>query len=157
VVENIEKTRGKSLAQAEFEYTTAKTNNISNFSAWHNRANLIPQLLPQSTSPDLPNARKKLLHSGPPKSTTTNAELERTHNGLWVDPADQSTWLYHSWLVGETFSLHPGNDIPAILAPTSPAEKVQVLRTEIAMLEELLVEEPDAKCISRGRMGGDLL
>jgi hypothetical protein len=74
-------------------------------------------------------------------------ELERTHNGLWVDPDDQSTWLYHSWLLGETFSLqqHPTEERP-ILAATSDEEKMAVLQSEIQMLEELLKEEPKSKC-----------
>ena len=74
------------------------------------------------------------------------SELKRTHNGLWVDPADQSTWLYHSWLLGETFSLQDGHYSKPILAPTSKEEKIEVLRSEIEMLEELLQEEPDSKC-----------
>jgi len=75
-------------------------------------------------------------------------ELERTHNGIWVDPVDQSTWLYHSWLLGETFALHDKQVHKPILAPTSNEEKIEVLRSEINMLEELLQEEPDSKCSS---------
>lgn len=80
------------------------------------------------------------------------AELKRTHNGLWVDPDDQSTWLYHQWLLGEAFTLHPQQqgqqpiNFP-ILAPTSKEEKISVLQDEIKMLEELLQEEPESKCI----------
>jgi len=74
--------------------------------------------------------------------------LERTHNGLWVDPDDQSTWLYHSWLLGETFSLEHGEERNAVLAPTSTEEKVKVLESEIGMLKELLKEAPDSKCTS---------
>jgi hypothetical protein len=74
-------------------------------------------------------------------------ELERTHNGLWVDPDDQSTWLYHSWLLGETFSLHNEQDENRpILAPTSVEEKMSTLQTEIQLLEELLQEVPNSKC-----------
>jgi hypothetical protein len=65
---------------------------------------------------------------------------------LWVDPDDQSTWLYHSWLLGETFSLGQQHDIKPILAPTSNEEKIMVLQGEIKMLEELLEEVPDSKC-----------
>jgi len=75
-------------------------------------------------------------------------ELERTHNGLWVDPDDQSTWLYHSWLLGESFSL--GDDVhqeTPVLAPTSPAERENVLKGEIKLLEDLLEEAPDSKCM----------
>jgi hypothetical protein len=75
-------------------------------------------------------------------------ELKRTQNGLWVDPDDQSTWLYHSWLLGETFSLRQQDGSKPILAPTSKEEKVVVFQGEIQMLEELLEEVPDSKCKS---------
>ena len=63
-----------------------------------------------------------------------------------MDPDDQSTWLYHAWLVGETFSLHGVADRKPILAPSSDEEKAQVLKGEIRMLEELLQEVPESKC-----------
>jgi len=63
-----------------------------------------------------------------------------------VDPDDQSTWLYHSWLLGETFSLQGPPQERPILAPTSNEEKVAVLQSEIDMLEELLQEVPKSKC-----------
>jgi len=64
VVSSIEKLRGVSLAKTEFDYTTTKTNNISNFSAWHNRAMLIPQLLPPITVPNFDTERKAFLQKG---------------------------------------------------------------------------------------------
>ena len=73
-------------------------------------------------------------------------ELYRTHNGLWVDPDDQSTWIYHSWLLGETFSLQEIMESRPVLAPTSEEERIHILKGEIQMLEELLVEVPNSKC-----------
>ena len=64
VIANIEKTKGVSLAKSEFDYTTTKTNNISNFSAWHNRANLIPRLLPPPVAETFQAERKKFLKQG---------------------------------------------------------------------------------------------
>lgn len=64
VVSSIEKVKGISLTKKEFDYTTTKTNNISNFSAWHNRANLIPKLLPSPTSDTFNHERQKLLQTG---------------------------------------------------------------------------------------------
>jgi geranylgeranyl transferase type-2 subunit alpha len=64
VVENLERTRGTSCSKSEFEYTTTKTNNISNFSAWHNRANLIPTLLTPQTDFNFEQERKTFLAKG---------------------------------------------------------------------------------------------
>jgi hypothetical protein len=63
-VASIEKRRGISLAKSEFDYTTTKTNDISNFSAWHNRALLVPRLLPPSDSPAYETERKSFLKRG---------------------------------------------------------------------------------------------
>jgi len=156
VVASIEQVRGTSLSKSEFEYTTAKTNNISNFSAWHNRANLIPKLLPLPADPNFESERKAFLDRGTFAlyNYCLSLELERTHNGLWVDPDDQSTWLYHSWLLGESFSLqddvHQGTPV---LAPTSPEERENVLTSEIKLLEELLEAAPDSKCMFSGVTG----
>jgi hypothetical protein len=64
VVASIERARGTSLSLSEFDYTTSKTNNISNFSAWHNRANLIPTLLPPRTDVNYDTERKAFLEKG---------------------------------------------------------------------------------------------
>src|SRR5947199_9371356 len=58
VVASIEHAKGISLAKKEFDYTTLKTNNISNFSAWHNRATLIPKLLPPPIAETFHKERK---------------------------------------------------------------------------------------------------
>jgi len=108
---------------------------------------LIPRLLPPTTAPTFEAERKAFLQKGAQFHIhLLKAELERAHNGLWVDPDDQSTWLYHSWLLGETFSLQLQPQEKPILAPTSDKEKEAVLQSEIQMLEELLQEEPNSKC-----------
>lgn len=53
----------RSLAESEFRYTTQKIeSNLSNFSAWHNRSQLIPRLLTGRNADD--NARKQFLDDG---------------------------------------------------------------------------------------------
>ena len=72
-------------------------------------------------------------------------ELQRMHNGLWVDPDDQSTWLYHQWLLGETFTLHPQHQQqnppanPPILAPTSREEVEMYVPHVVFGTSELMV------------------
>lgn len=54
---------GHSLVEPEFEYTTAKIqDDLSNFSAWHNRSQLIPRLLKEREATD--EARKRFLDKG---------------------------------------------------------------------------------------------
>lgn len=65
IVRNLEspELNGRSMAQEEYEYTTKMIgNNLSNFSAWHNRTNLIVQLLRERSAGS--SERKDLLDSG---------------------------------------------------------------------------------------------
>lgn len=54
---------GQSLVEPEFEYTTTKIrDDLSNFSAWHNRSQLIPRLLNEREADD--ENRKAFLDNG---------------------------------------------------------------------------------------------
>lgn len=54
---------GKSSVESEFAYTTkAIHEDLSNFSAWHNRSQLIPRLLQEREADE--NARKEFLEAG---------------------------------------------------------------------------------------------
>jgi geranylgeranyl transferase type-2 subunit alpha len=56
-------------------------------------------------------------------------EFELVKQALYIDPNDQSGWLYHRWLVGR-------GDDPA------------VLEREIGVITEILELEADSKCSS---------
>lgn len=59
------KLHGKSMVEAEFEYTTKMIHGdkgLSNFSAWHRRSKLIPRLLDERNADN--NTRRKFLDDG---------------------------------------------------------------------------------------------
>ncbi|KIY66109.1 rab-protein geranylgeranyltransferase [Cylindrobasidium torrendii FP15055 ss-10] len=71
----------------ELEYTMKKIeSNISNFSAWHQRAKVLSSLWADGVVDQT-------------KSRTE--ELELVKNGIYTDPENQSIWLYHRWLLGD--------------------------------------------------------
>lgn len=94
---------GVTIDLGEFQYTTAKINkNVSNFSAWHNRANLIPKIFKQLEVIDSLAISEDLsavvgMFSSPTK--LLNHELELVRTGMYMDPEDTSVWLYMQWLL----------------------------------------------------------
>lgn len=87
------------LAQAdlekELEFTWDKIkSNFSNFSAWHRRHKLLIRglSLPEDQCPKSCNLR-----------LIWNKEYDVILDALFTDPADQSPWLYHNWLVKNNF------------------------------------------------------
>ncbi|WAR53111.1 hypothetical protein PtB15_2B542 [Puccinia triticina] len=96
--------------------------NFSNFSAWHYRSKLLQSQLDQydqAHDTDGGQDRKK-------KEDILVAELEWVRGALWIDPNDQSAWLFHRWLLSQT-------------------QDEQILAAEHASIAELLEVEPDAK------------
>ncbi|EJD53267.1 rab-protein geranylgeranyltransferase, partial [Auricularia subglabra TFB-10046 SS5] len=97
----------------EIAYTQRKIEaNFSNFSAWHQRAKVYAAIWATQQPADV--------------RTSKDAEFELVKNALFIDPNDQSGWLYHRWLIGD------GAD-------------VQVLQRELDVIAEILEIEPDSK------------
>ena len=86
VIAKIEEATGETLDKEELEYTTAKiNNNISNFSSWHQRANLLPRMFKKNELTD----KKKFI----------NDEVSYITNAMFTDAEDQSVWLYMKWFI----------------------------------------------------------
>jgi len=101
--------------------------NFSNFSAWHYRSKLLQSRLDQydhhhhhHDGDDQGQAARKM------KDTILATELEWVRGALWIDPNDQSAWLFHRWLLSQT-------------------QDEQIHAAEYASMAELLEVEPDAK------------
>lgn len=128
-------TEKKSMAEQEFDYTTKMiNNNLSNFSAWHNRSKLIPRML------DERQASKK------ERIEMLNAELEMVQRALWADAEDQSLWFYHQALIC-AFS-HQGKYREQSVTPDlSTDERLKYLTKEIENLVDMLDGAEDCKWI----------
>lgn len=119
---------------AEYRYATFKIEkNISNFSAWHNRAKLIPrifQLLENFTNfealaeyrstADLFRSPLALLHY----------ELGLVKTGMFMDAADTSVWLFMRWLLTDDIFV-------ADLKKSSEETYLQILEQQLLAVKEL--------------------
>lgn len=124
---------GKSMAEDEFAYTTKMIGqSLSNFSAWHNRSQLIPRVLEQRGADD--KARAAFLVE----------ELDLVREGLNVGPEDQSLWYYHQFLVSQIVG---DGKRPSITPALTVDEKIAYLRHEIDEIKDLLEDYADVKSI----------
>ncbi|KAF2796837.1 geranylgeranyl transferas-like protein type II alpha subunit [Melanomma pulvis-pyrius CBS 109.77] len=124
----------QSLAESEYEYTTKmiKTN-LSNFSAWHSRAKLIPRLLNERGADNA--ARKQLLDS----------ELALICTAINTDPFDQSIWYYHQFLMS-TLSPECSRQNQIVLG-LSNMDRQKYYAHEIEYIHEIIEDEADCKWI----------
>uniref|UniRef100_A0A8C1JBJ2 Geranylgeranyl transferase type-2 subunit alpha n=1 Tax=Cyprinus carpio TaxID=7962 RepID=A0A8C1JBJ2_CYPCA len=82
------KASGVSVEQ-ELQFTDRLIgSNFSNYSSWHYRSTLLPQLHPQP------------FHSHRVCEEQLLKEYELSHNAFFTDPNDQSAWFYYRWLLG---------------------------------------------------------
>ena len=132
VVHNLESLTHKSMARSEFEYTTKmiKTN-LSNFSAWHNRTQLISRLLAEENASD--QDRKAMLDS----------EVELIHKALF-DPYDQSLWFYHQALMA---CFDPEMASKTMAPGLTSVERLVYIKQEREFIEEVLEDATDCKWV----------
>ncbi|CAM9240482.1 unnamed protein product [Ectocarpus fasciculatus] len=108
-------------AREEFDFTTDKIKqNFSNYSAFHFRSKVLPRMVEEAG-----HDRWQLLSD----------ELDLTHDAMFTEPADQSVWWYHHFLL--TWA-DDGAD-------SCDSERYEnVLRAEAATLGELI--EVEGRC-----------
>ena len=153
-------------ADQELDFTTEKINeNFSNYSAWHYRSALLPRAYPPPVrfgelagrggggsvpgvagdgaggaegggAPPPPGPGRA---SGVP-GWVLDEEYELVKQAFYTEPADQSAWMYHRWLLGCTLSQ------PRLGAGGHTAgDARRVLAREAETCRELLEIEPDSK------------
>lgn len=123
-IEGIDPPQSRVVARCmlELEYTTSKiNNNISNYSAWHNRSRLISQLF--------------LLPGVPPPFScpyqTLVSELAMIKTGMYMDSDDSLVWLYMQWLLTNPIFVGP------LKSGSSPQDYQSILRQQLDDVEEL--------------------
>ncbi|PWY99792.1 protein prenylyltransferase [Testicularia cyperi] len=117
------------LANTELAYSLRKIEtNFSNFSAWHQRSKVLPEVW---AALHLDETEKHAL---------IDSELDLVKQAMFTDPADQSVWLYHRWLIITLFP-HPTEQ----QSQSQFQKKVDVLTTEIDAIHQLFDLEPESK------------
>jgi geranylgeranyl transferase type-2 subunit alpha len=124
----------ESLTESEYAYTTKmiKTN-LSNFSAWHNRAKLIPRLLNERGADNA--ARRDLFDS----------ELALICTAINTDPFDQSIWYYHQYLMSTLSPECPEQG--QIILQLSNMDRQRYYAHEMEYIQEITEDEADCKWI----------
>ena len=150
VVKTLEALSGKSMIEDEFEYTNKMVRlSLSNFSAWHNRSQLIPRLLDERKADDA--SRKRFLDDGEyvacivlQMMLTFFIEVNKLRGGLNVAPEDQSLWFYHQYLLSNITDKEGLNPIAPNLTDD---QRISYLDEEIAEISDLLEDYQDIKWI----------
>jgi geranylgeranyl transferase type-2 subunit alpha len=140
---------GQSLVEPEFQYTTDKIRqDLSNFSAWHNRSQLITRLLDERNADD--ESRKVFLDQGKHlhyvllSTADFILELELVDEGLNVGPEDQSLWYYHQFLV---LNLADSASSRQIAPNLTVNDRKLYIDREVTNIKDLLEDYRDVKCI----------
>jgi geranylgeranyl transferase type-2 subunit alpha len=129
-----------SLAESEFEYTTKSIKtNLSNFSAWHNRGQLIPQILNERNADS--SARRAFLR----------AELSLISDAINTDPFDQSIWFYHQYLLSTISPSCPPHQL--IVQDLTNNERQKYYEHEMGYISEIAEDEADCKWIYEALLG----
>lgn len=115
----------------EFNYTTSKVQrDFSNFSAWHNRAKLIPKVydLVQSFNGDVPEEYQQQCELFQQPHSVLTHDLDMIKTGIYMSPEDTSVWSYLYWLLTDEFFMK---------GYTQEGEYLKVLEQQVKEISEL--------------------
>lgn len=158
-------------AERELSYAELKINqNFSNYSAWHYRTKLLPLV---ATGGSRSSSSNNNSSGGDVKAADTNledlihttkiskamqllpkqvldAEYELIRQAFYTEPADQSAWFYHRWLLAQsqaryTAAAASSKDETEDMEEDEKHHLIGVLGREKEMCEQLLDLEPDSK------------
>lgn len=93
----------------EFKFTTKMINkDISNYSAWHNRSQLIVKLFLKSPKVETQDGDKYAseyveVFAEKDKIGFLKKELSLVKTAIYTDPEDSSVWFYLKWLISDYF------------------------------------------------------
>lgn len=109
---------------AELDYTLRKIEaNFSNFSAWHQRSKVYASLWEQGILDEAKCKDEGAYSVNLPLyiwlSHAIPAEFELVKQALYVDPYDQSSWIYHRWLIGDGQYIYSSIEIYRCLTESS--------------------------------------
>lgn len=91
--------------------------NFSNYSAWHHRSIFLPKAFGNNQD----QFRSQIMD-----------EFEKVKAAFYTEPADQSAWFYHRWLVG-------------IMKEKAPDQLEALIEEQLHACEELLTVEENCK------------
>lgn len=129
-----EKDAPPTMTEHEFAYTTKMINaSLSNFSAWHNRLQLIPKLLAERHADA--QARRSLLDD----------EFALITRALYTDPYDQSVWFYYNYLMSTLAPNLP--ETSTIVLDLTSQERLEYFRVQLDTLKDILEGADDCKYI----------
>ncbi|KAL1919759.1 uncharacterized protein VTP21DRAFT_1690 [Calcarisporiella thermophila] len=141
IIRNMESTSTSQpeLLRSEFDYTTQKLGqNFSNYSAWHNRSRLLPRIVEGKSEKE--------------RREVADKEFQMVENAFWTDPADQSAWFYHLWLIWsnkesviapdtmDQKDIEKFNVRTSTLSPWYSMDHLTLIDREIGMIRRLLEE-----------------
>lgn len=116
IVRKIEQLTGEKKLFEELAYTTENiNNNISNFSAWHQRTVLLSKIFGENEN----ESNAKMIHD----------EFAYITNAMFTDAEDQSVWFYIKWFIKNKV-------VRETLEPSEYARLLQELHSNVVMINQ---------------------